>query len=493
MSNASGLPYAEQEVCLWIGLDAGFDILNNPMGFLCWDLISSAQRLILLGLVSWAMPLIAIIAPGALLVVSQDTSTLIFQCGVPSIDLSTPDSSAALSLYTNSSTGESYLASPSPQMQQLATLALLSGTYTVPPSPCGPASVCIYTTTFFAPYFNCSTEPYDIEPRTHDNGTYFWNATSAVNLPNDTPDQLYIEWYGNRQANITSALPSDQAQRIICSAVNATYTFHIQHNGSDPRVVTSQSVTFVKNFSTVYDSTNSLPQDNSSATVYAAIFQAVTGILNGTVLNGSKSDPVGEAVPLLLLSRQSQYTSPQDGSAHYVNPISLFFSLKTNQTMVTMGNFGYMNETIREWIPFGDIGDRVESLMYNISDIGLAALNISGSSNHSPNQTCTHITKENIYFYRPMVLCVPYAVAFICTLFSILVGMHALWSNQSTGTTGFKTTLAATRNPELDVVVSGRMGKNGKRVRLRFVDFGADGKPRKVFEVEPNSMAAPAI
>lgn len=242
---------------------------------------------------------------------------------------------------------------------------------------------------------------------------------------------------------------------------------------------------------------------NPGATVYAAIFQSVTSILNGTVLNGSQSTSAQLTSAQMLpprrlvdgpLRRQVQITSPQDGNAHYQNPytdsISWFFSLQTNQTMVTLGKFGHMNETAREWIPFSNIGQIMESLMYNVS-IGLAALDVSGSP--APETTCTQGATENIYSYRSSELLVPYTLACICTLFSVLVGMHALWSNQSQGTTGFKTTLEVTRNPDLDVVVFGGVGKNGKRVRLKFVDFGVDGKPRGVFEVEPDSTAGMAI
>jgi hypothetical protein len=130
-------------------------------------------------------------------------------------------------------------------------------------------------------------------------------------------------------------------------------------------------------------------------------------------------------------------------------------SVQTNQTMVTLGTFGYMNTTAQEWIPFSDIGQKVESLMLNIS-IGLMVLNIQGSSSKqistSPTSasviTCTQHPMENVYLYRPMVLWVPYLTAFICTLFAVLVGLHALWRNPLKGSMGFKTMLAATRNTD---------------------------------------------
>jgi hypothetical protein len=212
-------------------LDAGFDVLHNPKGFLCLDLISSAHCLIILALMSWAMPLLAIIVPGALLVAPYNATILISPCNVPSVNLSTSKSLTTLSLYTTrASDGNSYLISPSPQMQQLATLALLSGTYSVPESPCG--SICTYNTSFFAPYFNC-TKPLDIgKPRKAQGGVYFWNATSRTGS-GDRPDQLYIDWYGDRQAAIIGGPPNstqDQARRVICTATNASYTFYIRHN-----------------------------------------------------------------------------------------------------------------------------------------------------------------------------------------------------------------------------------------------------------------------
>ena len=86
-----------------------------------------------------------------------------------------------------------------------------------------------------------------------------------------------------------------------------------------------------------------------------------------------------------------------------------------------------------------------------------------------------------------MVLWVPYFTSFICTLFAVLVGLHALWKNPSKGSTGFKTMLAVTRNtdPIFIEVVGGE--KVDGRVRLRFVDHGTT--PRGVFEVVPESIS----
>ncbi|KIM78563.1 hypothetical protein PILCRDRAFT_90532 [Piloderma croceum F 1598] len=498
------------------GLDAGFDVLHNLQGFLSLDLISSAQRLILLALMSWAMPLIAIITPGALLVVSHNVTAFVSPCAVPSVDLSTWASSATLCLYDNVSfTENQYLASPSPQAQQLATLALLSGTYAVPESACGP--VCDYSTSFFAPYFNC-TKPFNIgKPSNYSGGVYFWNATSVANSTN-APDQLYIDWFGDRQAAIVGGPPNpaqNLAQRVICSATNASYTLHVQHNGSYTSV-TPQSITPVNNFSTVYDQTGHallINPNNTEPMVYSSIFQAVTSILDGTVLNGSSmlmssgSSAVGPAS--VLLPRQvSGSLSPQDGSAHYQDAYTgqsaqqfsstmWNTSVQINQTMVTLGTFGYMNTTAQEWIPFSNIGQKVEGLMLNIS-IGLMVLNIQGSSSKqistSPTSasviTCTQHPTENVYLYRPMVLWVPYLTAFICTLFAVLVGLHALWRNPSKGSTGFKTMLAATRNtdPTFIAAVGGEKVDGG--VRLRFVDYESDGMTlRRVFEVVPESIS----
>lgn len=494
------------------GLDAGFNLLHNLKGFLSLDLISSAQRLILLALVSWAMPLIAIISPGALVVVPYNTTAFMSPCAVPSVDLSTWASSATLCLYDNISFPASqYLASPSPQAQQLVTLALLSGTYEAPESPCGP--VCDYTTSFFAPYFDC-TEPFNIgPPNTYSGGSYFWNATTVTNLTN-APDQLHIDWFGDRQAAIIGGPPNpaqDLAQRVICSATNASYTLYIQHSGSNT-TVTSQSITPVTNFSSVYDQTGHatlLNPNNTEPMVYTSIFQAVVSMLDGTVLNGSSitvsSGPgSGSSNTDLLRSRQIDGTllPPEDVPAYNQNlntqtvyQTALWnTSVQTNQTMVTLGTFGYMNTTAQEWIPFSDIGHKVESLMLNIS-IGLMRLNIPGSSSKqistSPTSaseiTCTQHPTENIYLYRPMVLWVPYFVAFICTLFSVLVGLHALWRSPSKGSTGFKTMLVVTRNIDPTFIAAIGGEKLDGKVRLRFVDDGTTLS--RVFEVVPESIS----
>ena len=502
------------------GLDAGFDVLHSLQGFLSLDLITSAQRLILLALVSWAMPLIAIITPGALLVVPHNVTALVSPCAVPSVDLSKGASSVNLCLYDNiSSSLSQYLASPSPKAQKLATLTLLSGAYAVPESPCGP--VCDYNTSFFAPYFNC-TEPFNIgAPSKYYGGTYFWNATTVANLTN-SPDQLYIDWFGDRQAAIVGGPPNPAqglAQRVICSATNASYTLYVQHNGSYTSV-TPRSITPVNNFSAVYDKTGHpvvVNPNNTEPMVYTSIFQAVTSILYGTVLNGSSMvTSSGSSAARSISELSSRQISSLPGqlgadAAQIVDQIvdavssqssssyqtTLWnTSVQTNQTMVTLGTFGYMNTTAQEWIPFSNIGQKVESLMLNVT-IGLMALNIPGSSSKQISTsstststiTCAQHRTENIYLYRPMVLWVPYFTAFICTLFAVLVGLDALRRNPSKGSTGFKTMLAVTRNtdPTFIEVVGGE--KVDGRVRLRFVDYQSDGTtPRMVFEVVPESI-----
>ena len=490
------------------GLDAGFDVLHSLQGFLSLDLITSAQRLILLALMSWAMPLIAIITPGALLVVPYNLTAPVSPCAVPSVDLAAGASSANLCLYDESPPSQ-YLASPSPQGQQLATLALLSGTYAVPESPCGP--VCDYNTSFFAPYLDC-TKPFDVgPPGKQSSGTYFWNTSIVAHNSTDFPDQLLIDWFGDRQA---TANPS--AQRVVCSATNASYALYVQHNGSYTSV-TPQSITPVNNFSTIFDQ-HGIPvfvdPNNTEPLVYTSILEAVTSILSGSVLNGSvvamssRSSAARSASE--LSSRQVSVSARQDGvnqtgvnqndsyagyAGDSYNASLWNTSVQTSQTMVTQSNFGYMNTRSQEWIPFSNIDQKVESLMLNVS-IGLMALNIPGLSSKqismSPSSgsaiTCTQHTTENIYLYRPMVLGVPYIIAFICTLFAVLVGLHALWRNPSRGSTGFKTMLAVTRNtdPTFIEVVGGE--KVDGSVRLRFVDYGT--RPRGVFEVVPESISS---
>jgi hypothetical protein len=89
-----------------------------------------------------------------------------------------------------------------------------------------------------------------------------------------------------------------------------------------------------------------------------------------------------------------------------------------------------------------------------------------------------------------VVLWVPYLTAFICTLFAVLVGLHALWINPLKGSTGFKTMLAATRNTDPTFIAAVGGEKVDGRVRLRFVDYESNGTTlRRVFEVVPESIS----
>jgi hypothetical protein len=191
---------------------------------------------------------------------------------------------------------------------------------------------------------------------------------------------------------------------------------------------------------------------------------------------------------------QDHNVSPDDGYTTTGSSGFSFSEMQINQTMVTQGHFGFMNATAQEWIPHSDIGQVVESLMHNIS-IRLMALRIPGSSTSkeistsstsASEITCTQSTMENVYLYRPMVLWVPYATGMVCTLFSVVVGLHALYCNSLKGSTGFKTILAATRNSDPNFVAAVGGEKIHGRVRLRFVDYEVDGTtPKRTFEVVP--------
>ncbi|KAF7366719.1 Catalase domain-containing protein [Mycena sanguinolenta] len=440
------------------GLDASFSLLSNPMKFLSTDLLFSAQFLLLLAAISWLVPIVSVFSPGALTVVQQLVNGTV-PCVVPALNLGSSYAAdnfgvyeAPLHLEEIPPGGAAYsLDGPKQALKRIATTTLLDGTYTAPISPCvANASVCSYSTSYVAPYFQCG-DPVQSDYANNTNfatptpGYTWFNATYFPSSSNTTGDQLVVGWKGS----------DDTVSVFTCTAMNATYAVDVQHTPNTHYVSVSSVVT-----NGVLNTENSdggplafvnlplsdpgNPDSVRSEIISAAVLQAVVGTIAGSVVS---SNPL------------------QTGHV----------TISTSDTLVGMSNFGVINEDtyVRNFTAAPDMAGLVTSLLQNVT-IGLMATNAADAA---VSTTCVQAVTETFYLYHPMTLWPPYAAAAAATLLAAAIGLSALWSNQSSVDTNFTAMIEVTRNSALDAVP----GKDPARVRLRYGLVNDGGEERMAF------------
>ncbi|KAL3434677.1 hypothetical protein BDV09DRAFT_185593 [Aspergillus tetrazonus] len=115
------------------GIDGMFAVLDNPLAFLTPDLWMHAKTLTVLAIVSWLIPLMAIVTPSTLYVIALPTRQT-SQLEVPS--------------------GAGYINSPSPDISRLFTM--IASSMQLPPVP-APFPRSSYTLTFWGPSYKCQS------------------------------------------------------------------------------------------------------------------------------------------------------------------------------------------------------------------------------------------------------------------------------------------------------------------------------------------------
>ncbi|KAJ7155476.1 hypothetical protein C8R43DRAFT_1000041 [Mycena crocata] len=442
------------------GLDASFAILNNPLNFFSSDLLFSAQFLLLLAAISWLVPIVTVFTPGALTVGTEFTSSSV-SCSVPGLNLASKvcrsllgvsfaddfqyaaDSLPSLSTVAHTNVGQ--FSGASQRMRRHATTTLLSGTYIAPTSPCAAgASLCSYSTSYVAPYLQCS------DPILGDytgnlnfkqtGGTTLFNATY---LPNTNGgDQIHVAW-------LVSSSPTYTVNVVTCTAMNATYNVDVKHT-SDSHTVDASSVVV-----------NGVLNTDASLLIYQ---------------NSPLSSELNSDITRSLLLEATIMAGLQDmlvGTIEASDSSSPSLTLTVNRTMVAMSNLGETNESGRNFTAATDIPGHVTSLLQNVT-ISLMSNNISDVATTT---TCVQSATLNIYTYHPTTLWPPYAAAAACALLATIIGLSAIWTNQTTVDTSFTSMLKVTRNTALDVVPE----EDPTRVRLRYGLINDGGEERMAF------------
>jgi hypothetical protein len=407
------------------GLDAGFEILRNPLKFLSGDLVSSSQLLVFAALVSWTLPFLAVITPGALAVVPSNSTRLVSPCPIPSPDLSSPAVSSLLASYArdHNSTlpGSGSYSAPSQTLGRLARQVLLGGNYVAPTSPCGP--VCSYNVTLVLPYYDCNateTDPANINSHFTSGVPVLWNATWSRGVAPNNRDQLAIGW----------ATGAELTQHVaLCRSINATYDLAVRHENG---VGTISITNLVPNNDF---GTSSLPPFVGASPANPLNPPSLRQIINfAAVEEAFASKLVGTILQSIV------------GPTSEVKPVG---------TMVAMTDIAELDGDDLTFVE--DVPGKVNEAMRNLS-ISLMSLAFPQSPSSSPSSllsptTCEQNDTQNLYQYRPLSLWVPYGIAILLCSAVVVSGLHAIWTYRSDQDASFSTLLTATRNPELDELV----------------------------------------
>ncbi|KAI6263723.1 hypothetical protein MCOR27_002085 [Pyricularia oryzae] len=424
-------------------LDDAFSLPTSPLSFFSVPLLRKGKVLYLLAICIWTIPFVALVTP----------ATLSVRAGVLS---TTEPASVPIPLWLNETTndtsywahwgGAGYQAGPSVSLSHLVFTAATSMSIIPSTAPFLNAS---FTLEFPGPSLRCTNVSTVIAAdatmgrlwnrimyeNTHHTIIYKANTTEREGLYN----HIFISVGG-----------FDRGSHYSCSLYNATYkvrfTFRdgVQSTIFDrPTIPPSAAPLQIKGFYW----TDFAP----SELAYMSMFQAVTRrLLVARLSIGSTGILNGDDTSGILLTS--------------VAACDEFPSISSDALLV--------NQTEPWMCPSGSVARAVEDLWHNVT-LSTLSSRVFGRKRTSV-QAEVEMTR-NFYSYEAVLLWQAYSVAIVAALVCVVVGMHSYVANGYSASNSFSTILLATRNPDLDCLLS---GKDAARARLRYgvVAKSADGE-----------------
>ncbi|KAF3401870.1 hypothetical protein F1880_009736 [Penicillium rolfsii] len=464
------------------GIDGMFAVLNNPLAFFIPDLWLYAKTLTLLAIISWLIPLSAIITP-ATLSVHLLTTTNTTQVRVPTVNFT--DSFWASWMNFE---GPGYIDSPSTEISRLFTVTS-SSVEVVPASAPFPNSS--YSLRFYGPSYQCQrlseaildmkglTFP-DILGKNHYTLQQVWNQTFA-NITNVTnPEIIYSGTVPSLLNNTfflyaTGSNPlwntnTTQPTELVCQLWNTSYTVH-QTFTNGVRTLTPISTTPLTpaNWSSMAGKSVLLPghQDTSANGGYYVIHQLFSGLIKHNIVIGSTGSVLDASPSSVLATSPLSVTQTGLWSCPEIWNSSDYLGLSLSRSNPTVL---CRNKTLAR---------ALEDLSHNFT---YSLLSLNAANTTVPVRVSS---PQNFYNYDSRNLLLAYAIALGVSVGCVIVGLLALFENGVSQSTAFSSVLVTTRNPELDQLAVGHclgrdpIGKEIGEARLQFgemVGVGAGGR-----------------
>ncbi|KAJ5951220.1 uncharacterized protein N7479_009633 [Penicillium vulpinum] len=463
------------------GIDSMFAVLTSPIALLSPDLWVCAKTLILLAVISWLIPLTAIVTP-ATLSINLLPTTNITQLRVPTVNFVR---SFWLPWVTYGGAG--FISSPSADISRLFT-AISSSAEVLPISAPFPNSS--YTLEFWGPSYKCQrlseaivemqgmtfTDYLDNEYSSlqrlweHDIGTptnlsrvvYTGTATTALN------NTLFVYAAGSNPLwNENATQPTE----LVCQLWNTSYVVDMQFiNGVHSLTPVSTELVAPSNWSSSSGSYSTFrTQDPTVNGGYYVMHMLFSGLVQRTMslsATGSLSNFLPSNLPFNTMSimQTGLFSCPDlwNGTNYQM------FVLSGNQSTTLC-----RNKTLAR---------AIEDLSHNFT-YSLLSLNAANTS-----IPVTISSPQNFYTYDSRNLLAAYMSALGVTVVCVIVGFFALRENGVSQSTSFSSVLMTTRNPELDDLAKGhclgsdQLSKEIGDVQLRFGEIeGSEQYKRAAF------------
>lgn len=372
--------------------------------------------------------MIAIVAPGTLTVESglqQET----LRMSVPQIDFD--NDNYIIWGYDNT------FSSASDTVAQISISTGAQGSL-LPIVP--PAANSSYTTTFYGPALSCTSASHTAALALEHTFTIIaadeqqvlyaaWVASPSYNLtsPNLDPANATALSGGNYAIDQDSddfahlfVYNYDPLFAFTCGLFNRSYNAFFNFSAGDQQVSvhTSDNLNGVSfsSFPLQESSTGVNVTNPGPAVAYLALMETLGRILVGNIVSGDPGDDA--EAPLLTSIRDTKLNDLREGSNHTI------------------------------------FGAAIEQLFQNITISLLSNTSFQLSQDESTPVDVTTSLAKNIYAYHPRDLLLAYALGAFATLICLAIGMSAIFRNQSAHSNSFSAILRATRNPDLDGLVS---------------------------------------
>ncbi|SLM36096.1 hypothetical protein LPUS_05530 [Lasallia pustulata] len=430
---ASGTAYTQQ---FWLSMqeraapignvDSMFTVLSSATQFLDIKLWLGRPVLAIPAIITWLVPLVAIITPGTLTVeLTLQNKTVLMS--VPQINFTNANN------YVMAGYAGSYN-SASHRVAQLVDATASQGSI-LPIVP--PIANSSYTTTFFGPALDCV--------QASGTDTAKLSQASGMNDPG-IQQVIYASWVPTSTSNLTSpnlnpssssnGLESDYALDIYssdyarlfiysyycgatltCGLRNKTYTvsFNFQNNTQRISVQTGKDMNGVSSTSLPGISPDQYTKetyDNNPIASYVALMESLGRIMVGNIQD------------------ESRYNYEQAPDLTSIKDTSL--------------------NDVRQGNDSKAFGTAIEQLFQNMTISLLSVSTFQDPIAVSTPVPVTAVLTINAYVYHPYDLYLAYGLSILFTSICLGIGMAALFRNGQSYSNNFSTVLRSTRNPDLD-------------------------------------------
>ncbi|KAL4908141.1 hypothetical protein BDW74DRAFT_97561 [Aspergillus multicolor] len=460
------------------GIDGMFGVLSNPISFFIPDLWMYAKTLTLVAIISWFIPLTAVVTPSTLSVYLETTNRTV-QTQVPTVNFT---DAFWEDMVTNAGAGR--IRSPSAATSRL--FSATSSSLEVVPVP-APFPNSSYTLEFWGPSYKCQrlsevlvqTQGLNYSDglrNEYDSFQALWDHEIG-NVTQPAPVMIYVGavpsalnntlfiWASG--ANLMWNDNTTQPTELVCQLWNTSYVVDMSFANS-VQTLTPISTEHVApaNWSSSEGSLSLLNKNNRAPEVNPGFYTThllFSGLIQGTLYS---------SVSLELTENKTSSMTPF-----------------TTMSIVQSGLFACPDMWNTSAYVYGNdetslcrnktLARAIEDLSHNFT---YSLLSLNAGNDRVPVIVST---PRNFYSYSSRNLLLAYAVAVGVTVACVLVGFLALRENGVSQSTSFSSVLLTTRNPDLDQLAIGHclgadpVAKEIGKVRLRFGELQGEDRRYK--------------